>query len=59
MSNSQWDKGFVSGAKAERERILCLIESSTYDKIDTEGNIHKAWRITPEEFMKHLNGENK
>jgi hypothetical protein len=25
MSNSPWDKGFVSGAKAERERIIKLL----------------------------------
>jgi hypothetical protein len=27
MSNSPWDKGFVSGAKAERDRIIKLLES--------------------------------
>jgi hypothetical protein len=27
MSNSSWDKGFVSGAKAERERIIKLLEA--------------------------------
>jgi hypothetical protein len=56
MSNSFWDKGFVSGAKAERERIIKLFESrsecSPITGHDWNGNCYC-------EHIALIKGENK
>ena len=56
MSNSSWDKGFVSGAKAERDRIIKLLDiwDCNNDRCDCDSIDECVYR---QQFIALIKGE--
>lgn len=57
MSKSNWDKGFTSGAKAERKRIIALLEAELDERPNTAGSI--AWNRCLLKSIALIKGENE